>query len=60
VHEPVGQRVSGDELHDQRADAGRSLDTVDRGDVRVIQGRERLGFTIESSKTIDVVRDGVC
>ena len=35
--------VALDQFHDEGADAGGFLDRMDRGDMRMIQGRERLG-----------------
>ena len=48
------QVVTLDELHDEGRDAGRFLDRVDRRDVRVVQGREGLCFTLEAREAVGV------
>ena len=34
----------------------RMLDTIDRGDVRMVEGREQAGLTLESRETIGIAR----
>jgi hypothetical protein len=59
-----GEIVAIDELHDQRAHArlsrarrGRVLDAEDLRDIRMIERRERLGFTLEPGQPIGVVSE---
>jgi len=56
-----GERGSLDELHDERAHGpaeagphirGEFFETVNLGDVRVIQGRKRPGLTLEPGNPI--------
>ena len=50
-----GEGLSFDELHDD----GALFDSVDRGDVGVIEGREDLGFSRESDEAVGVGGEGV-
>jgi hypothetical protein len=52
----LGQRLPVNELHDQRRDAVRFLQSVDLGDVRVIQGSEDFRFALKASKALHVTR----
>ena len=51
------QVVTVDEFHHQRGHAPALFQAVDSRDVRVIQRRQRLGFTLEAREPISVVRD---
>ena len=49
-----GEVVALDELHHQRAHAARFLDAVDRGDVGVVDGRQRLRLAGEAGQAFGV------
>ena len=49
-----GECRPGDELHDERARALRLLEAEDRRDVRVMELREELRFTLEASQALGV------
>ena len=46
--EPLGQRFPFDELHCQELDALRLFESVDRGDVRMIERSEQLRFALQA------------
>jgi hypothetical protein len=46
-----------DELEGEEGLAVRFLETVDRGDVRVIQRREEVGLALEAGEALGVLRD---
>lgn len=50
----VGERRSLNQFHDQGMDAAGFLEAVDLGDVRMIQGREGLGFPLEPGDALGV------
>jgi hypothetical protein len=52
--QPIGERRTLDELHHQRMNAGRVLEAVNLGDVRVIQGREQVGLATEPREPLRV------
>ena len=54
--QPPGQRLALGKLHRQEVYAVRFLEVVDRGDVRVIDSGQHLGFTLQASQPIGVVR----
>ncbi len=53
----VGEGWTFDQLHDQATNPVGCLQTVDGRDVRMVQGRERLGFTLEAGQPVRVVRE---
>jgi len=57
MREAVGQRQALDELHDQRGDAIRLLEAIDRRDVRMVQGGEDFGFPLKTSQPVTVPCD---
>ena len=60
ARQPRGQRLSVDELHDNRAGRGvaRLLEAVDRRDVGVIERGEEPGFTLEAGEAIRIGGEG--
>jgi hypothetical protein len=52
--DPLSERRTVHEVQDQRPGVSRFLDPIDRGDVRVIQRREEVGFACEASQTLVV------
>ena len=57
--DPLGQRVTGDELHDEIQGTVGFLEPVNRCDVRMIQRREQLRFPAKALDTILIVREGL-
>jgi hypothetical protein len=57
VLQAVGERGPFDQLHDERAHAARFLQAEDRRDVRVMQLRQHLGFALEASEPLGVLRE---
>ena len=55
--ELVREGVPFDQLQDQRRNAVRLLDAVDRTDMRMIEGREQAGFTLEPGETVGIRRE---
>jgi hypothetical protein len=53
----VGKRRSLDELHDQRPHGTGLFETVNRGDVRVIQRRQDVSFALKSGQSIDIMQE---
>ena len=53
--DPIGERASLDQLHDQRANVGRELEPIDLGDVRMVGCRQCLRFAFESSEPVRIV-----
>jgi hypothetical protein len=49
----IGQRRSFDQLQYERLNAVRFVEAVDRRDVRMIEGRENLRFTLEAGKPVE-------
>jgi hypothetical protein len=49
--------VALDEFHHEGGQAPAFFEAVDRGDVRMVQRREGLGFTLEASQAIRIVRE---
>jgi hypothetical protein len=56
---PLRQRRPLDEFHDERMHAVRLLEPVNRGDVGMIEGRERSGLALEARDALRVARDRV-
>ena len=56
MRNPVGDREPLDQFHDERGGAAASFEAVDGRDVRVVQGRERLGFPVKASQAVSVCR----
>ena len=52
--QPLRQRLAVDELQDQRLDAARLLEAVDRGDVRMIQRGQDLRLALEARQPLGV------
>ena len=52
--QPICQRLSLDEFEDQRRDAVPLLDSINRGDVRMINCRQRSRFAIESRESVKI------
>src|SRR5688572_241249 len=52
-----GERFTLHQLHHQVTTAGRSLETMDDGDVRMAQGREQPRLALEASQAFRVVSD---
>jgi hypothetical protein len=65
VRDAVGERLSLDELQDERdrtgaalgASTGRLFEAMDGADVRVMERREDLGFTLEPRQPIGIARN---
>lgn len=55
--DPLGQILALDELHDEDVQARELLERVNRGDVRMIQGRERLRLSLEPRQAVGVRRE---
>ena len=55
----VGERRPFDQFEDQRLDAVRFLESVDRRDVRMIERREDLRFALEPRETFGVLREEI-
>ena len=52
------ERVTLDQLYDERADSVAILEPVNGRDVRVIERGEHFGFTLEAREPIRIRRDG--
>jgi hypothetical protein len=52
--EPVLERLSFDELHDEKLRAVELIEAIDRGDVCVIERSEKLRFALEAREAIGV------
>jgi hypothetical protein len=57
--EAVGQRGSHHQFQNKGTHTVRFLETVDTGDVGVIERREQFGFPLESRQSVGVVRNAV-
>src|SRR5262245_55257340 len=57
--DPLRQILAIDQFHDERLDAITLLQAVDVGDVRMIEGREDLRFSPESSKSVGIRRERI-
>jgi hypothetical protein len=55
--ESIRQRLALDELEDQRPEAARFFQSVERGDVGMVQRGEDLGFALEARETRRVERE---
>ena len=55
----VGQRLTGNVLHGYEADAIMFLQTVDRGDVGVVQSGQQLGLTLETGEAVGICRESL-
>jgi hypothetical protein len=53
--QPLRQVLAFHQLHDEGAHITRFFETVDVGDVRVVQGREGLGFACETCDPVGIV-----
>ena len=53
--QPIGQGRPLDQLHDQGRAATAGLQTVDLGDVGVVEARQELGFSLEAGKPFGVL-----
>jgi hypothetical protein len=51
------ERLALDELHDEEVAGAGFFEPEQRGDVRMIQRRERLGFTLEAGDAIGIGRE---
>ena len=49
---PLGERLTLDELHHQVVTAGRALEAMDDGDVRVAEGREQPRLALEAGQAL--------
>jgi len=49
--------VALDEFHHERGDVARALEAVDRRNVRVVERREDLGFSLEAGQPIGICRN---
>ena len=54
MRDALRQVLPVDKFHHQRGLTLRSLDAVDVRDVRMIEGREQCGLTLEPRKPLDV------
>ncbi len=57
--EPLSQRLSLDQFHDQRGTASALFDAVNRGDVGVIQSRQAPRLAFEPRQAIGVSGHGI-
>ncbi len=55
MREPLRERRPFDQLHHQRACAGRLFEPEDRGDVRMMELREKLRLALETGQTLLVL-----
>ena len=53
----IGQRWPFDELHDESRRDVAAFETIDRGDVRMVQRGEHLGLALEAGETLRIGRD---
>ena len=56
--EPVGERVTVDELENEEPDLVRLLEAVNRADVRMIQRGQRARFAIEAREPAGIAGEG--
>ena len=56
LRQPIGERLAFEARHDEEVGAVVLADIVERADVRVIEGRDRFGFALESLAAIRVGR----
>jgi hypothetical protein len=54
VHEPIGQCLAVDELEHQRRHAARSIETVNGGNARMIEGRQYLRLALEPGQALGI------
>ncbi len=54
LRDALREVVAFDQLHHERQRAAGLLDGIDRGDVRMVQRRECLGFTLEARQAVEV------
>ncbi|MEE8138790.1 MAG: hypothetical protein V3T81_07985 [Thermoanaerobaculia bacterium] len=54
--DPLGQGVALDQLQDEEGLPVGLLQAVDRGDVGMVQGGQELGFPLEASQSLGVLR----
>ena len=59
VFEPIGERRSVDELEHEGLHVVRLFEAVNRGDVRMVERREQLRFTLEAGEAIGIENEGV-
>ena len=59
TRDALRQVLALDEFHDQRTNTIGFFETVDRGDVRMVQRRERLRFAREPGEPVGIVRKRV-
>jgi hypothetical protein len=59
VHEAIGKRGAFDELQHQRRHAARSFETMDGGDVHVVERRQRSRFALETGDAVGVQAHGL-
>ena len=59
MREPIGKRLPIYQFHDEELRAAGLLEAVDRGDMRVIQSGEKLGFTVEPRDAFGIVREAL-
>ena len=43
-----------DEFHDERGQVARTLEAIDRLDIRMVEGREHLGFPLKARQAIRI------
>jgi hypothetical protein len=55
--EPLGEVLPGHQLEDEERLAVRLVEAVDRGDVRVVEGGEEVGFAAEPREALLVARE---
>ena len=56
--ESLGKRVTAHELEYEKADVTCVFESVNRADVRMIEGRERASFAIEAGEPAGIAREG--
>ena len=59
LRDAVGERCPLDELHHEGTDAARFLETVNVGDIRVVQRGECVRFSCEPRQPIGITGEGV-
>jgi hypothetical protein len=57
ARDSVGESLTFDELHDEKARARGFLEAVERSDVRMVHGREKTRLALEPGKPLGVVLD---
>ena len=55
LRDPISERWPLNKLHYEGLDARTFFESVNLGDIRMVQGRERSGFTFEASQAFDVL-----